>query len=65
MSYLEKAQKLYAMMGGGANYSSHFFGRKLAFNLGGQYTSRFFGAGNMDRVTGNGRVSGRSAPMVC
>ncbi len=41
----------------GANYSAHFFQRKLAFNLGGQYNSRFFGAGNMDRISGNGRVT--------
>ena len=43
----------------GANYSAHFFNRKLAFSLGGQYNSRFFGAGNMIHTTGNSRLTYR------
>ena len=41
----------------GANYSSNFAQRKVSFNLGGQYNSRYFGSGNMDRITGNGRFT--------
>lgn len=41
----------------GGTYSGHYFQRKLSVNVGTQFNSRFFGAGNLDRLSANGRVN--------